>query len=957
MAKLSLWSAVVFLSADTLICVGATPGGVDPTFDPGRGAEYVTPSSGNSVLVQPDGKILVAGEFNALNLDFAPAVLRFNPNGTLDGSFHVSILPDPEFFSYEYEPKLLALQPNGQVLVGGTFANPDGSARYLTRLNSDGSLDNSFNPRIENGGGPSAILQAKVLSGGRILIGGRFTGINGVPRSNLARLNADGSLDTTFSAAVISKSFVVQSTGKPVVATGGNFTYGGDRLVRLNTDGSLDGTFATVTPAPDYIAGGLLVQSDDKVIWTATAVFSYDWPYTIISRVTADGLNDPDYHPYSSYGGGPLFLQQDGRIIISSVYAGANRLNTDGTPDPSFHPIALGYFAQQADGRLIITSGTIYTQPYGIRRLFLDGSSDASFAPGMGLIYIRKVSIDHARLLPNGKIVIAGNFNYFDRIPRTSIAVLNSNGSVDPSFDAGTLIGAPGGSSTFNTMEVQGDGKILVAFEYSLKRLGPDGGVDPTFQYNAGSYTSVYSLGIQPSGKVLLGNSVGQLLRLNPDGSVDPTFFSTLPASVVAVQPDAKVVVRVDTRLIRLLVDGAFDPGFTDGAAGFSGPRFLALQPNGMLLVSRVVDGLDSHHFTRLHPDGAIDQTFDTDFRAGLAATDLTGIYFWADLARLGYPARLEIGRFLFDGSLDPHFTVQFNSGGGLRTLFIQPDGQLLAAGSFDRVNGVARAGLARLNGVAPKKLANLSTRVGVGTGPRVEIGGFIIAGNMPKKVIVRAVGPSLGSSGVIGTLANPSLELHDSTGAVIAQNDDWRATQENEILASGIPPVENAEAAIVKVLSPGQYTAVIQGRDGGEGIALAEVYDLDPGSDSSLANISTRGFVNNNDGAMIAGFILRGAEPSTIVARAMGPSLVSSGIADALADPTLELHNADGAIIGANDNWKENEAEIRATGLAPGNDLESALVRTLQPGSYTAVVRGKNNTTGIGLVEIYDLP
>ena len=137
--------------------------------------------------------------------------------------------------------------------------------------------------------------------------------------------------------------------------------------------------------------------------------------------------------------------------------------------------------------------------------------------------------------------------------------------------------------------------------------------------------------------------------------------------------------------------------------------------------------------------------------------------------------------------------------------------------------------------------------------------------------------------------------------------------------MASGIPPLENAEAAIVKVLAPGQYTAVIQGRDGGEGIALAEVYDLDPFSDSSLANISTRGFVNNNDGAMIAGLILRGAETSTIVARAMGPSLLPLGIADALADPTLELRDADGAIVGANDNWKENEAAIRATGLPPG--------------------------------------
>jgi hypothetical protein len=247
---------------------------------------------------------------------------------------------------------------------------------------------------------------------------------------------------------------------------------------------------------------------------------------------------------------------------------------------------------------------------------------------------------------------------------------------------------------------------------------------------------------------------------------------------------------------------------------------------------------------------------------------------------------------------------------------------------------------------------------VGVGSGQRVEIGGFIITGNASKKVIVRALGPSLGAHGVIGseTLANPSLELHDSTGAIIGHNDDWRTTQEAEIMAAGLPPGENAEAAFVAALAPGQYTAVVQGRNGDGGIALTEVYDLDPASDSSLANISTRGFVNDNDGVMIGGFILRGPQSSTIVARAMGPSLLSSGVTDALADPTIELHDADGAIIGANDNWKENEAAVSATGLSPGNDLESALVRTLPPGGYTAIVRGKSNTTGIGLVEVYHL-
>jgi uncharacterized delta-60 repeat protein len=963
MAKFSGWSLVLWLGASALISASAAqPGAVDLTFDPGHGPESVSPSSGNSVLVQSDGKILVAGEFSGLNLDFARGIVRFNPDGTLDGSFHASILPAPESAGYDYAPKLLALQPNGQVLLGGTLANPDGSTRFLTRLNSDGSVDNTFNPVFENGGGPAAVLQAKIVPGGRILIGGWFTSISGVSRNGLARLNADGSVDPTFNAAVFSKGFVVQSIGKPIVITGGNFTNGGDRLQRLNTDGSLDSTFAAIIPPSGHMAGGIFVQPDDKLIWTATWTGPVvDWPPTIISRSTADGANDSDYHPYSSYGGTPLFLQQDGGVIIFSGYSGASRLNPDGSPDSSFHPIALGYFAQQSDGRLVVTTGTIYTEPYGIRRLFLDGSSDNSFNPGLGLVSIRESSIDQARLLPNGKIVIAGGFNYFDRISRTRIAVLNANGSVDPNFDAGTLMVAQGNSTPFRTMTVQSDGKILIAVGDRLVRLGPDGVEDPTFHYSLIPNTSVWELGTQPTGKILLSDSSQRLKRLNPDGALDSTFPNDRFGNLVFVQPDAKILGRGATNnLFRDNADGSPDFGFhSEAAHGFLGPAFLGLQPNGMLLVARPFSSIDTHRFARLHPDGSLDQAFDPGFRSvGLAAADLTGIYFWASLTPWGYPDRLEIGRFLPNDSRDPNFAVQFNSEGAPNTLLIQPDGQLLVAGSFDHVNGVARASIARLNGAAPRKLANLSTRVGVSSGQRVEIGGFIIAGDTPKKVIVRALGPSLAAGGVIGseTLANPSLELHDSTGAVIGHNDDWLDTQEAEIREAGLPPVENAESAIVAVLAPGQYTAVVQGRTGEEGIALTEVYDLEPASDSSLANISTRGFVNDNNGVMIGGFILRGPESSTIVTRAIGPSLAAFGVDGTLADPILELHNGDGIIIGTNDNWRENEEEVRATGLAPENDLESAFVRILPPGAYTAIVRGAGDTTGVGLVEIYHL-
>jgi len=204
--------------------------------------------------------------------------------------------------------------------------------------------------------------------------------------------------------------------------------------------------------------------------------------------------------------------------------------------------------------------------------------------------------------------------------------------------------------------------------------------------------------------------------------------------------------------------------------------------------------------------------------------------------------------------------------------------------------------------------------------------------------------------------LGNPRLELHDSVGQLIAQNDDWRESQEAEIIASGLAPLNDRESAIAATLTPGAYTAVVQGNGGETGIGLVEVYDTSPASDSRLQNISTRGSVQSGDDVMIAGLILSGPESASIGTRALGPSLAAFDVGDPLGDPTIELHNQSGAIIASNDDWKKaQEGELIAAGLAPANDKEAALITTLPPGPYTAVVRGADGATGVGLVEFYD--
>jgi hypothetical protein len=243
-----------------------------------------------------------------------------------------------------------------------------------------------------------------------------------------------------------------------------------------------------------------------------------------------------------------------------------------------------------------------------------------------------------------------------------------------------------------------------------------------------------------------------------------------------------------------------------------------------------------------------------------------------------------------------------------------------------------------------------------VGSGDNAMIGGFIITGSQSKKVIIRGMGPSLGKLGVQGALTDPFLELHNGTGAIIATNDNWQQASNKNEIPNGFSPGDARESVIVITLAPGSYTAVVRGAHGETGVGIVETYDLTQSASSKLGNISTRGFVETGDNAMIGGLIVTGGSTKVIV-RAIGPSLQHLGIANALQDPTLNLINGNGASVATNDNWQQasNTAEI-PNGFSPSDPRESVVVTTLSAGSYTAIVRGKNNTVGIALVEAYNL-
>ena len=239
-------------------------------------------------------------------------------------------------------------------------------------------------------------------------------------------------------------------------------------------------------------------------------------------------------------------------------------------------------------------------------------------------------------------------------------------------------------------------------------------------------------------------------------------------------------------------------------------------------------------------------------------------------------------------------------------------------------------------------------------------IGGFIITGNTPKKIVLRGMGPVLAGFGITDFLADPFLELRSSSGVLLQSNDNWKDTQRTEIEATGLQPGDDRESAIVTTLAPGAYTALLTGKNGTTGVGVVELYDANTGTDSHFGNISTRGFVQSGNNTLIAGFILGGSNANDHVAiRGIGPSLSQFGLSNVLVDPTLELHDGNGATLITNDDWQTDPvsaAALVANNLAPSNPKESAIYTSLPPGAFTAILAGKSGGIGIGLVEVYNL-
>jgi uncharacterized delta-60 repeat protein len=1020
-------------------------GALDPSFDPPRELERV-----GAAAVDGQGRVIVSGVERVYN-GGRERLMRLNADGSVDPSFTVTTINDYDALEvYGIVP--LA---DGKMYVSGFFSSFRGVARRgLVRLLPDGNIDSSFAlvPLSSNANFDSATtLQTNrpvVQPDGKLLLVGNFRRIGSTPFPlGVARVNPDGSVDTTFQPGGFSREAqirepVVQPDGKVVL--GGRFRVGADfdanatggvysnlPLIRLNSNGTLDesyGYFRT-GPGESFFVRSLALQGE-KIV-------ASDQGHDTLFRFNVDGTLDTSFRQ-------PVLLidrkrellvapvivtvQPDSRILLTGTFTdvdneggagtdgfrfGLARFHPDGALDASLTtPQRTAFraypdsFARLPDGRTLVGfSATGFSGagavPHKFGRLQRDGSLDTSFDPignsAAGGPFTPEFYADGFRLFPDAKIFLYG-FRGLST-PVFTYGRLLADGSEDAGFTPDPAITSQFASSGFQDAYPQPDGTTLVsstsaqAIVYGdpIHRLKADGSRDSAFQLDA-EFRSVLVqrhefeprliyqimagtriLARQPDGKVLFMFGGSRVVRLNADGSRDDTF----------------ALLRLESPVYRESFPQIYDPqtGYTlqpaEGVLEGDPITGVAIQPDGRIVVVGPFTAINQTPLpgiARLNPDGTLDNSFAAGAGPQWTGTTVTSLNRpeVEAVARQADGKLLVVGTFEAfndvpalgivslnaDGTVDTSFVppaVRQKTVGGRAKLERQADGSFLLSGPYSYPGQNTAPSLLR---IVSSSVANISTRMAVGTGENVLIGGFIITGNGARRVLLRGIGPSLraGNDPLTGRLANPTMELRDAAGNTMVANDDWRALQQAEIVATGIPPQDDRESAIVATLQPGAYTAIVSGKDGATGIGLVEIYDLgnagvDPAKTARLANISTRGFVQSGDNVMIGGFIVTGAS-SRVVIRAIGPSLSSSGISGALGDTTLELIDGNGEVVAANDDWRAggNEQQIIDTTLAPKDDRESAIVRTVGTGAYTAIVRGKNDTQGVALIEVYVL-
>lgn len=749
-----------------LACIVYTPWLYSQTpdaFDPGAGGPV------RALALQPDGKILAAGEFTSLGGQTRKYIGRLNANGSLDTAF-VPGGGNSSLWGTDQPVFCAVVQADGKILIGGSFASVGNVARNgLARLNSDGSVDTNFVVTVAGGTVNSLVVQPN----GQIVVGGYFSSLGGQPRTCLGRVNRDGTMDTNFTSVANGIVYALALQPDGGILVGGAFSsLGGQALNgigRLNPDGTCDTNFVASGTSQGLYA--LAVQPNGQVLVGGYFTSLNGTNYARLARLNANGTLDEAFNPIISSGQVySLVLQTNGQILVGGYFGAVSgqactnlaRLNADGGLDTSFSPGPAPYFSSsvrsllvQSDTRILVGGAfsTLAGQPRSnIGRLEADGSVAFSFNPNPN----PTSNIYALAYQPDGKLLVGGDFTMMAGVSRKALARLNADGTLDANFN-------PGVTGTVYCVSVLTNGQILVAGMFtglaggsrtSLGRLNTDGSLDTTFNVAIGtSSPEVYCLAVQTNGQILVGGSFSSLGgrpcnglgRISSTGTLDTSFGASFGWSYgggpriysIVVQPDGK-----------LLIGGAFDSsngqgrnslvrlnpnGFTDSTfnpAGYASPgnvNCLALQPNNQVLVGASVNGPP---LSRLNADGSLDTNFNATANSSVSALALQAdgrILVGGRFSLLGGQTNVCLGRLNADGTADTNFN------GGIQAsypwvyaLALRADGGIVVGGTFGSLGGQARANLGLLNNTEPatQTLAssgNTITWLRGGTGPELS--------------------------------------------------------------------------------------------------------------------------------------------------------------------------------------------------------------------------------------------
>ncbi|HZZ20517.1 MAG TPA: putative Ig domain-containing protein [Opitutaceae bacterium] len=1054
------------------VAIITAAGAVLPTFS--AGATTVANGQVNAIVVQPNGQFVVAGQFAALGGGPGANVARFNPDATPDTTYNAAIdgpvnaiaveplgaaTQTPSNSGVWLEPNgsvrhsyaastsgevvCSAQQPDGKVIVGGLFSDFGGvsTAQNLVRLNLDGTVDTTFKPT------PNALVSAIIIQAdGKIVIGGGFTTINGTDNAYLARLNSDGTLDTSYAPEPNLQILSLALLPNGQILAGGDFTMltptgatttaAFNFMARINVDGTIDKAFNPDLNSPVYainvLAGGKILIGGAFTTETPNAGTTiYDVNY--LARLNADGTPDTTFYPQPNAPVSSILVQSDGKYVVGGDFGnfeqnegvtGATvgpivavnylaRLNNDATVDTTYKPTpnsAITFLALEPNGQVVAAGAFSTVQPnqtgfpanrFHIARINTDGTLDPSFDPGLngtvdtvdiladGSLF---VGGDFTAVQVGGAVLIGGNFNTIQGNPSANLGRLNSDGTFDSSF-----VGHPNGP--VYALTPRSDGKTLVG----------------------GAFTSID------------GTTVSNLARLNVDGTIDATFSTSTNGTVeaAALQQDGEIIIGgtftsvggLGTAYVtRLEPSGTPEASF---APSINGPVYaVAIQANGQIILGgsfTSVDGQPEANIARINVDGTLDTSFSPNPNGVVRAVTVQvdgGLYVAGSFTKIAGQSLSYSARLLTSGTADTSFTPSTN--GPVYAVAVQADGKVILGGAFTAADSLARSDIARFAAPTPvvetfgasTDQSTLSwTRTGsapsfsnvlfeesldgatwktVGTGTTTDGMTWILSGLAPTGATVfyvRTTGivPSSenSSSGLVQSLflSNSQATSVVNSAAIAAGtagsafNFTVTATQSPKTFsASGLPTglTINPTTGVISgtPAAAGTYAVTVTvGNNGGTTVSTLMITVASQGSTrftgtgtssaNRLVNLSSRAELSGGQ-VLITGFVVSGTGSKPVVLRAVGPGLSTFGVSNLMANPEIQVYDQNSTLVADNKNWAGAASLVsafRAVGAfaLPANSADAALTLSLTPGAYTMHVLDQGGKGGIVLAEIYD--